>query len=153
MSSELFNYRNPADDSFARGGLILQDLSEAEWATLLGFVERQSYAPGSLILKFGEQDRTLYILVSGKVSVVIPIGSEGKVIATVPAGSVFGEMAFFDGGARTASIVAQEPVELLALPHHAFLNLGAWHPRIAQELLQDLGRVLSMRLRAMNLRL
>ncbi|MSQ71205.1 MAG: cyclic nucleotide-binding domain-containing protein [Betaproteobacteria bacterium] len=100
----------------------------------------------------GDSDRTLYILQSGRVDVVIDAPRKSRVIATIAAGSVFGELAFFDGAPRLASIHASEPCELLALSHAAFTKLSAWHPRIARELLFDLGRVLSARLRRVQAR-
>jgi CRP-like cAMP-binding protein len=65
---------------------------------------------------------------------------------------VFGEMAFFDGAPRSASVYALEQVEVLALHQDAFELLAAWRPRIALKLVMDLGRVLSLRLRQTNQR-
>ena len=59
-------------------------------------------------------------------------------------------MAFFDGKPRSAHIVAREDVEILCLEIDRFEQLAAWRPRVAQRLLLDLGRVLSLRLRRLN---
>ena len=67
--------------------------------------------------------------------------------STMGPGAVFGEIAFFDGAPRSATVTARQAVELMLLPHTAFDRLAAWHPRIARELLLDLGRVLAHRLR------
>jgi CRP/FNR family transcriptional regulator, cyclic AMP receptor protein len=147
MRLNLFDYEDPARHVAGDDGVILRGLNEAEWRTLLDFVERQRFPAGAQILRMGEADRTLYILQSGGVDVVIEAPGKSMVIATIGAGSVFGELAFFDGVPRLASIYATGDCELLALSHPAFIRLSAWHPRIARELLFDLGRVLSARLR------
>ncbi len=147
MRLNLFDYEDPARHVAGDDGVILRGLNEAEWRTLLDFVERQRFPAGAQILRMGEPDRTLYILQSGGVDVVVEGPEKSTVIATIGAGSVFGELAFFDDAPRMASIYATGDCELLALSHPAFIRLSAWHPRIARELLFDLGRVLSARLR------
>jgi CRP/FNR family cyclic AMP-dependent transcriptional regulator len=154
MKLNLFNYEDP-DRILVAGdddSVILRGLEAGEWRTLLDFVEHRHFRTGEQILSMGEVDRTLYILQSGRVDVVIASQQKMKVIATIGAGSVFGELAFFDGAPRLASIHATEDCDLLALSHAAFTRLAAWHPRIARELLFDLGRVLSARLRRVQSR-
>lgn len=152
MRQNLFNYEDPARHIDAGDGVILRGLDEAEWGTLMDFTEHQRFPAGAQILRIGEADRTLYILQSGRVDVVIESARKSRVIATIDAGSVFGELAFFDGAPRLASVHATEGCELLALTHTAFTKLAAWHPRIALELLYDLGRVISARLRRAHAR-
>ena len=152
MRLNLFNYDDPARHIDAGDSVILGGLDEAEWRTLLDFVEQKRFSAGEQILRLGETDRTLYILQSGRVDVVIESHRKSKVIATIDGGSVFGELAFFDGSPRLASVHAIEDCELMALTHAAFTTLAAWHPRIALELLYDLGRVISARLRHVQAR-
>jgi CRP/FNR family cyclic AMP-dependent transcriptional regulator len=147
MRLNLFNYEDPARRVDIDDGVILRGLDEAEWRTLLNFVERQLYPANTQILRMSEVSRTLYILKSGKVNVMIDLPQQSQIIATIDAGSVFGVLAFFDGGPRLASAHAVEDCEILALTHADFTRLAAWHPRIARELLFDLGRILSARLR------
>jgi CRP/FNR family cyclic AMP-dependent transcriptional regulator len=147
MRLNLFDYDNPTRHADTDDSVILRGLDETEWRTLMDFAEHQRFASGSQILRMGEADRTLYILRSGRADVVIEWRGKSKVIARIDAGSVFGELAFFDGAPRLASVHATEDFELLALKHTEFMNLAAWHPRIARELLFDLGRVISARLR------
>ena len=147
MKLNLFNYEDPAHAVESDDSVILRGLDETEWRTLLDFVEHQRYAAGSRLLEAGETDRTLYLLQAGRADVVVESQRKTRVIATIGAGSVFGELAFFDGAPRSASVLAVEDCELLAVSHAAFTTLAAWHPRIARELLFDLGRVISARLR------
>jgi CRP/FNR family cyclic AMP-dependent transcriptional regulator len=150
MALDLFNYDNPQADVLGQDFAIFHDLSDAEWADLLRFVERQVFAPKTRILTAGDCDRSLYIVAQGSVDVVIDGPAGPKHLASIGAGSVFGEMAFFDSKPRSAHVVAREKVEILVLGIDRFEQLAAWRPRVAQKLLMDLGRILSLRLRRLN---
>ena len=62
-------------------------------------------------------------------------------------GSVFGEVAFFDGGPRSASVWAVKDSRLLRLDHGALQAFGMERSERASEFLFALGRVLAFRLR------
>jgi CRP/FNR family transcriptional regulator, cyclic AMP receptor protein len=102
-----------------------------------------------MLLKAGESDNSLNIVVSGQVEVINP-NSFGilKRIATIGEGSVFGELAFFDGQPRSASIRAITEGQLLRLSRKGFDRIAAWNPSLAQQLLFDLGRILAYRFRS-----
>ena len=150
MALNLFNYNDPEAEAFRDEGRILSDLTEAEWTDFVATLERRLFPAHAEVLKAGDKDNVLYFVASGSVDVVIDGPSGRSKIAQISAGSVFGEMAFFDGGPRSATIVAREPVEVLALDHEKFRQLCAWRPRVGIKLLMDLGRILSLRLRRLN---
>ena len=66
---------------------------------------------------------------------------------TVGAGSVLGEMSFFDSGQRSAFVRATTPVELAELRLDDFDALAEEDPRLGLQILFDLGRILAQRLR------
>ena len=150
MALNLFNYDDPSAEIVESETRILSSLDEAEWRDFIAAVERRSFPAGAELLRAGARDRALYILASGSVDVLIDGRLGRRAVARIEAGSVFGEMAFFDGRPRSATIVAREPVEVLALDQEGFERLSAWRPRIAIVLLMDLGAVLSARLRRLN---
>jgi CRP-like cAMP-binding protein len=152
MALNLFGYDDPHAEVVNDEGRILADLTDAEWSDLLNRMERRSFAKGARVLKAGDSDRTLYLVASGQVEVVGENAKTRKRLALINTGSVFGEMAFFDGAPRSASVYALEEVEVLALHQDAFQLLATWNPRIALKLVMDLGRVLSLRLRQTNQR-
>jgi CRP/FNR family transcriptional regulator, cyclic AMP receptor protein len=151
MSLNLFNYDDPRADVVGAEGRILSDLTDAEWDNFLALMERRTFPKGAQILTAGERDRTLYLIASGEVEVAVDAPAGRKRLATIGEGSVFGEMSFFDGAPRSAHVFAETEVEVLALHQDRFGQLAAWHPRIAHKLLMDLGRVLSLRIRRLNL--
>jgi CRP-like cAMP-binding protein len=71
---------------------------------------------------------------------------DGTEVATLGAGSYFGEMALIDGGSRTATITAFQPVSSLSLAPSAFLRTVDREPMLARGIFT----ALSERLRAMG---
>jgi CRP/FNR family transcriptional regulator, cyclic AMP receptor protein len=148
MTLDLFNYAQPgADAATPTSGVILQRLDAEEWRSFMGFVEQVSLPAGALIVRAGDSERSIYVIRSGRVQGEVQAGRRTRATAVMTAGQMFGELAFFDGAPRSASLRALDDVDLLVLPFAAFEKLAAWHPRIARELLLDLGRVLASRLR------
>jgi len=148
MSPDLFNYSQPQQPLAGPGSeVILHGLDQTEWDTFAGFAESLHFVSGEAIVKAGDTGRAIYIVRSGQVRGEVTVGGKARPTAVMGAGAVFGELAFFDGAPRSGSLWALGNVELLVLPFAAFEKLAAWHPRIARELLLDLGRVLAMRLR------
>ena len=135
-------------DKSAEKITVLEGLSEEEWQKVVRYAESIDFKPGTLLLKAGESDDSLSIVVSGQVEVINP-NSFGflKRIATIGEGSVFGELAFFDGQPRSASIRAISDGQLLRLSRKGFNRIAAWNPSLAQQLLFDLGRILAYRFR------
>jgi CRP-like cAMP-binding protein len=152
MSLNLFAYDNPSATIFDDSAAILTGLSDAEWTRLLSHMQRRKYPAGSVAIEAGQSERALYIIASGSVSIVQQSGQDRETeLAIVPAGSTFGEIAFLDGGPRTASVRAREPVEVLVLSFESFEALRAWDANLACRLVLDIGRVVASRLRARNM--
>ena len=68
-------------------------------------------------------------------------------LTTITPGLVFGDLALFDGGTRSADVVADETSACYVLPIAALDRLAARHPGIKAKLLYNIGRELSARLR------
>lgn len=66
-------------------------------------VERRTLASGEFIFREGEQGQTAYIVQSGEVEIVRIRDGEENVLATIPQGGIFGEMALVDSQPRMAS--------------------------------------------------
>lgn len=126
---------------------FLADLSEEEWARVLKVVETRQFRAGEDLIHSGDQDDSFYLLTSGEVEVLIGSEEGERVIATITEGSVFGEIAFFDQEARTATIRARSRGSAVRITRENFETLAAWEPGIARRMLIELGRILAMRLR------
>jgi CRP/FNR family transcriptional regulator, cyclic AMP receptor protein len=90
---------------------------------------------GRVLCHEGEIGHEFFVLESGTVSVSVG----GKEVATLGAGSFFGELALLDGGPRTATVRAQTEVTALVLDRREFHALLEEDPIVAVRLLPAIG--------------
>lgn len=81
----------------------------------------EEYALDERLLVQGDGGRDLFLLLSGRVSIVQEMGSMAAELATLEAGAVVGEVALLRDGVRTASAVALTPTRAFRL---AFEDVG-----------------------------
>ena len=147
MTDGFFRYANASDDPPV-GRTILAGLSDEEWAKLIAFAARRRYAPAATIVDAHEQNRAIFLVVSGRVRVTAGRpGGFGQRVNTIEPGGIFGILSFLNSNAGGALAVAEGPVELLMISHDMFEQLAAWQPRIAIALLRDLAANVTARLR------
>ena len=146
-----FDYPNESPASSGNAGVLLADASDEEWATLLAHTRNRRFSPGDAILTAGASDQSLYLVLEGQLDVLAERGRRGyRRLASVGAGSVIGELSFFDGGGRSALVRAVTPAVLAEMSRSEFDALAAASPDLARRLLFDLGRILAQRLRAVQ---
>lgn len=121
------------------------DGTEDEWATLLSYTEMQLFEAGHTVMTAGAPGRALYLLTDGTLEVLSHPRGGGPRLLT--ATTVFGELSFFDGRPRRASVRARTDGEMLRLGREAFDALCARESRLGQVVLMELGRIISLRLR------
>lgn len=122
----------------------------AAWQALFAYASPVRLGNGDVLIRRGDADRALYFVVSGELEVRAHAGGGsdalGQLFRESP-GAVFGEISLFDGKARTATVWATKPTELLKLDLPGLQAFTAQHPDRGNELLFALGEVLAMRLR------
>ena len=152
MFRSFFNYPGQNDGKVSRDFILLPQWSEEKWTTLLKYVETRRFKIGDQVITIGDTDRSFYIIIEGKLEVLIPRGRSGQLRATQTrdAGAVIGEQAFIDGKPRSATIRALTDGEMLRVSIEAFEVLAAHHPELAHDILFDLARILSNKLRQAN---
>ncbi|MGE0733649.1 MAG: glutaminase A [Alphaproteobacteria bacterium] len=130
---------------------LLAGFSEHDFALLDAHLTRERYAKGEYILREGEVSDGLFLLTRGQVDVSVSVnGSEQHRVGTVDAGNMFGELAIFYGGTRTADVIATSDVECLVLRNAALEALATEDPILYAKLLKSVGKSLSDRLRRAN---
>jgi len=111
-------------------------------------VERLSFKAGQNIFSRGDHGDKLYLIRRGAVRIELDVaGKFNYHVATFGRGDFFGEMGFFDGGARSADAVAFTDADLFALSRARFDGLAGEHKMIAIQLLESVATVLAKRLR------
>jgi CRP-like cAMP-binding protein len=123
---------------------FLHTLSATETAALAERAITRTFARGQALCHQGQVADRVMILRSGRVKITAttPNGRE-VVLAFRGAGELVGELSALDGGPRSATMIALEPVEAMALTPEDFLAFVESHPSVVAGLLA----VLSQRLR------
>ncbi len=85
----------------------------------------QSFSAGQVIFQAGDPGSVMYGVIEGSVEIVI----KEKVVETVEAGGIVGEMALIDTKPRSATARAKSDCKLAAIDQHRFMMLvtqNAW---------------------------
>jgi CRP/FNR family transcriptional regulator, cyclic AMP receptor protein len=125
--------------------LFMPDATATDWATIFNYAQVREVPAGLALVQAGEDDRALYLLTEGSLAVRIPRGETA--FKSIDAPSVVGELAFFDGAPRSATLDAITDVQVVRVDMDAFERLSEAEPALAQTMLLDLARILALRLR------
>lgn len=119
----------------------LDALPPALRAELLSLGRDREYADGDVIVRHGGAHRSVHIIRSGHVKVVVATeGGEECLLAVLGPGDVLGELAALDGGARSATVRALGPVSATEVGRARFLVFLRSNPDAMMALLAVLAR-------------
>lgn len=124
-----------------RGCALFSRLETEQLAVLAQELLPVRYRRNEIIFLKNDPGDAMYIIQRGRVKISVP-NSDGKdlIINIYGPGEVFGEMAVFDGLARSASATAVELVEALCLSQSSFERLLATVPGLAASTIALLSR-------------
>lgn len=125
--------------------------AQARIVVLMG--ELRHFPPGEPIVRAGAKGNEMYVIVDGSAEVWVGNGSDRRRVAELHRGDVFGEMALVRQDERSADVIADQPVEVLAVDQRFLQRIQRRYPRIAARVFLNLTRILSDRLQRMNERL
>ncbi len=149
FSSTFFDYPDVQVHERAEDLVFLATRPESDWSKLLAQTDTRRFSKGDVIIAAGDVDRALYLLTEGSLGMRLP-GQEHSTFKAIDAPSVVGEVAFLDGGPRSASLYALTDGELMRLSMDAFEVLAAREPELGRAILLDLGRIVAARLRLLT---
>ncbi|MCF8034951.1 MAG: cyclic nucleotide-binding domain-containing protein [Desulfarculaceae bacterium] len=114
-------------------------MKKRELNNIADMAEVLLYEPGEMIIREGDSDGRLFVILEGQVEVVKNLGQANwRNLNRLGQGSYFGEMAVLGTSRRTASVVAVEQAKLMCLADFNLRAAMEKHPNIAIELLQTL---------------
>lgn len=121
-------------------------LANTQWDVLSSYMQPFAVQHKQVLIQQGSQDRTLYLIESGSLTVHYE-DSKGRLrLAVVGAGSAVGEGAFFTREPRNATVQAAEACKIWSLTPIRFTELSNRQPAIALEVAMALGSLVSRRL-------
>jgi len=150
--------KDPMEDRVLKALPILRDLEEEELKIFLKVTRRVRFPQGKTIIKEGEIGETMYIIEEGTVEIsktlVMKMGREDfqdrdKILTRLSAEdhAVIGEVALFEQGKRTATVVAVTACSLLEVTRANFMKLGEENPKIGYKITRNIAQMLCSRLR------
>lgn len=123
---------------FIRRVSIFQELRDEFLIKLASVMDELSFPANHTIFEQGEEGRSLYIVVSGRVRV--HLGDQELV--QLGQGSIFGEMALFDSEPRSASVTTLEKCVCLTLNQLQLTDAIEETPEIAVNVTRALSRLI-----------
>ena len=112
----------------------------AEHADEIGFRK------GETIVEEGHPGGTFFVILEGEVRVV----RGSRTIARMGPGEFFGEISLLDGGPRTATVLAETPVEAVRVFKRSFDAVVTQEPGVAAKILTTVARRLREAERALS---
>jgi CRP/FNR family cyclic AMP-dependent transcriptional regulator len=108
---------------------------------LVTVVARRSAPRASVIMAAGDQIDSLYIVIAGRLKVMMG-DADGKevILSLIGPGEFFGEMGLIDDSPRSASVVTIEPCELLSIAKRDFKKILAENFEMSMAVMRGLVR-------------
>jgi CRP-like cAMP-binding protein len=106
----------------------------------------RDFPAGAVLFEEGQPGDDMYIVVTGEVELRRRVGASERVLAVLPAGEFFGEMAILNARPRSATAVVRTPARLFVIDGTTFEAMLRARPEIALRII----RSLAMRLDSAN---
>jgi CRP/FNR family cyclic AMP-dependent transcriptional regulator len=127
---------------------LFEDFSNEEIKDLLSVSRVLKFGAGDFIFRQGDPGNEIYIIFSGEVELsVINKKNEELIFPVASNGTILGEISFFDGKFRTATIKTLNDLEAIIFSAESLTNLETKNPRTTIKFLKEIGRVMTERLR------
>jgi CRP-like cAMP-binding protein len=120
---------------------IFSHLKKKDLNRVAKLTEVHLFHEGDAIIREGDRDGRLFIIITGEVEVIKNLGNKNeRCLQTLGTHSYFGEMALLDDFVRSASVVAEKDTQVLILDQWNLRQELEKYPVVALELLQMLSR-------------
>jgi CRP/FNR family transcriptional regulator, cyclic AMP receptor protein len=94
-------------------------------------LDAEHFSAGHRFFGVGDHGDDMYVVSSGEVEITL----RGKVLETVHAGGIFGELALIDHRERSADVIAKTDVNVGVIHAEKFMDLVRNHPYFALEVM------------------
>ncbi len=130
---------------------LFKSLPEDVLKEIAHYINVREFKKGRVIFFEGDTGRYLYLVKSGKLEVYKRNRNDEEVVLAVfGPGDFVGEMALIEETTRSATCRAIEDSELMLFSHRAFEDLIEESPKAAARLILEIAKILSKRVRNMQ---
>jgi len=130
------------NDEVVEKSPLFRGLKKWQIKKLILLGEIREAAAGVRAVTAGEQGSSMFLLLEGAVR----IEAEGRQIAVLNPGDIFGEIALVNPGPRSADVVAIDPLKYIEISWQSLQNMQNRFPRLAGKVFLNLAAVLGNRL-------
>ena len=108
---------------------LFSSMDAQEISDVRAIMDENAYAPGQVIFREGDRGEWLYIVTDGEVEVLKSLpGHDAQPLRRLGPGECFGEIALVSDTARSATVRALSPTNVLAVDREAFQAMFASLP-------------------------
>jgi CRP-like cAMP-binding protein len=134
MAVPMFRCRRSDKVDLLRKIPLFSRLSQRQLSAVAKHADEVQLRKGTVLAKQGAQGLEAIIIVDGRARVE----TDGRALAELGPGDVVGEMSVIDGKPRSATVVAETPMNLLLLHRRDFVSLLETVPGLQRKLLVTL---------------
>jgi len=126
---------------------IFEGMGVRELHAIASVVNVEHFEPGDILIREGEENSSIYLIISGSVRIYKDYGTEKQIEKVVVGeGAFIGELSLFTRMPPNATCVAATSTDAYVLKHHQFQEIMRIYPQIGI----NLCRFFTMKLRASN---
>ena len=129
---------------------IVAELESQDRALLGDYGEFLPAQPKQTLIKEGEDQEHLYLVISGLLHVTIMVDGRTKLVARIEAGETLGEVNVFDPGKASATVTAQDFTQIWRANRSDIDLFIKAYPQAGSILLTGIIGVMCRRIRNMN---
>jgi CRP/FNR family transcriptional regulator, cyclic AMP receptor protein len=131
----------PVSATVLRTVPLFTSVPDEQLRMLATLVTRRSATRSSIVIAAGDATDSLYIILSGRLKVMMS-DADGKevILSMLGPGEFFGEMGLIDDNPRSASVVAVEPCDLLVITRRDFRKCMTDNTEMAMAVMRGLVR-------------
>jgi hypothetical protein len=124
---------------------FFEGLGDGELRKIARLFTQKLFRPGERVFNKGDAGDEAYVVMRGQIDIILE--ENGKPVATLTNGQIFGEMAFLDASPRTAVAVANQASIVLVIQRSAFNELVQREPHLGMVVMKNIAIELTNRLR------
>jgi len=98
----------------------------------------RDFAAGTVLFEEGQPGDFMYVVQTGEVEIRRMVGETSRVLAVLPPGEFFGEMAILNARPRSATAVVHVPSRLLVIEGRTFEAMLRARPEVALRIIKSL---------------
>jgi CRP-like cAMP-binding protein len=98
----------------------------------------RDFPAGAVLFEEGQPGDYMYVVQTGEVEIRRQVGETERVLAVLPPGEFFGEMAILNGRPRSATAVVRSAARLLVIEGRTFEAMLRARPEIAMRIIKSL---------------